>query len=194
MTNGHAGVTGPYGTILGIAKTLVAGGPLELTLQRIVEGVGRAMFAESASLGSYYSERNEYVHEAGWAEAGVTPEEAADVGHIYPLDDNPELRRQLMAHGLTERHIDDVALSPEWREYFTHWGLKTSLDSPLAFAGKVIGLLSVEDSRFVRRFTPTERALFSQLCDLAAIGIHTARQSRLLADTQRQLRQMTPTV
>ena len=61
MTNGHAGVTGPYGTILGIAKTLVAGGPLELTLQRIVEGVGRAMFAESASLGSYYSERNEYV-------------------------------------------------------------------------------------------------------------------------------------
>jgi GAF domain-containing protein len=46
----------------------------------------------------------------------------------------------------------------------------------------------------VRRFTPTERALFGQLCDLAAIGIHTARQSRLLADTQRQPRQMTPMV
>lgn len=136
MTSGHAGVTDPYGTILGIAKTLVAGAPLEFTLQRIVEGVGRAMFVESASLGSYSSER---------------------------LDENPELRRQLTAHGLTERHSDDVDLSLEWREYFTHWGLKTTLDGPLVFAGKVIGLLSVEESRFVRRSTPTERALFSQL-------------------------------
>lgn len=193
MMSSQAGATGPYGTILGIAKTLVAAGPLESTLQRIVEGVGRAMFAESASLGSYSSERDEYVHEAGWAEGGVTPEEAADVGHVYPLAESPELQRQLQAHGLTERHIDDPGLSPEWREYFRHWNLKTTLDSPLVYAGKVIGLLSVEESRFVRRFTPSERALFVQLCDLAAIGINTARQARLLADAQRQLRQVAPT-
>ena len=44
MTNGHAGVTGPYGTILGIAKTLVAGGPLELTLQRIVDDFPKSAY------------------------------------------------------------------------------------------------------------------------------------------------------
>lgn len=88
----QAGASGPYGTIPGTARTLVAAGPLESTQQRIVEGVGRAMFAESASLGGYSS----------------------------------------------------------------------------------------------------ERALFVRLCDTAAIGIHTARQSRLPADAQRQLRQLAP--
>jgi GAF domain-containing protein len=51
----------------------------------------------------------------------------------------------------------------------------------------VIGLLGIGESRFVRRYTPSERALFVQLCDLAAIGINTARQARRLAETQRRL-------
>jgi GAF domain-containing protein len=184
---GGGAMTGPYAAILSIAKTLVEGGPMEITLQRVVESVGRAMFAESASLGSFDAERDEYVDEAGWREGGLTPEEAADIGHVYTLAEHPELRKQLAARDVTERHVDDPDLSPEWREFFRHWGLKTTLDSPLLISGRVIGLLAVEESRFVRRYTSTERALFAQLCDLAAIGINAARQDRLLAETQRRL-------
>jgi GAF domain-containing protein len=187
MVDNSAPRIGPYGAILDIAKTLVAGDSLDVTLRLIVENVGRAMFAESASLGSYRPEQNVYVYEAGWREGGQTAEDKADVGRVYPLDENPDLRRQLDSREIVECRIDDPALSDTDREYLTRWGLKTSLDCPLVYGGKVIGLLGIEESRFVRRFTPTERGLFAQLCDLAAVGVHAARQARLLEEAQQEL-------
>jgi GAF domain-containing protein len=187
MVDNSAPRIGPYGAILDIAKTLVAGDSLDVTLRLIVENVGRAMFAESASLGSYRPEQNVYIYEAGWREAGQTPEDKADIGRVYPLAENPDLRRQLESREIVECRIDDPGLSDTDREYLTRWGLKTSLDCPLVYGGKVIGLLGIEESRFVRRFTPTERGLFAQLCDLAAVGVHAARQARLLEETQQEL-------
>jgi GAF domain-containing protein len=187
MADNSAPRIGPYGAILDIAKTLVAGDSLDVTLRLIVENVGRAMFAESASLGSYRPEQNVYVYEAGWREGGQTAEDKADVGRVYPLAENPDLRRQLDSREIVECRIDDPGLSDADREYLTRWGLKTSLDCPLVYGGKVIGLLGIEESRFVRRFTPSERGLFAQLCDLAAVGVHAARQARLLDEAQREL-------
>jgi GAF domain-containing protein len=187
MVDNSAPRIGPYGAILDIAKTLVAGDSLDVTLRLIVENVGRAMFAESASLGSYRPEQNVYVYEAGWREGGQTAEDKADVGRVYPLADNPDLRRQLDSREIVECRIDDPSLRDVDREYLTRWGLKTSLDCPLVYGGKVIGLLGIEESRFVRRFTPSERGLFAQLCDLAAVGVHAARQARLLEEAQQEL-------
>jgi GAF domain-containing protein len=190
MVDNTAPRIGPYGAILDIAKTLVAGDSLDVTLRLVVENVGRAMFAESASLGSYRLEEDAYVYEAGWREGGLTAADKADFGHVYPLADNPDLRRQLESREIVECRIDDPALSDTDREYLTKWGMKTSLDCPLIYGGTVIGLLGIEESRFVRRFTPSERGLFAQLCDLAAIGVHAARQARVLEQTKRELDQL----
>jgi GAF domain-containing protein len=187
MGDNSAPRIGPYGAILDIAKTLVAGDSEDVTLRLIVENVGRAMFAESASLGSYRPEENTYVYEAGWREGGLTDDDKADVGRVYPLAENPDLRRQLESREIMECRIDDPGLSSTDREYLVRWGLKTSLDCPLVYGGKVIGLLGIEESRFVRRYTPSERGLFSQLCDLAAVGIHSARQARLLDEARREI-------
>jgi len=179
---------GPYGAILDIARTLAAGDSLETTMHRVAECVGRAMFAESARLGSYHRELDEYVHEASWREGGETQRDREGVGQVYRLaEEYPELRRQLETHSMQELHIDDPGLSANDREFLTRWGLKTNLEQPLMFGGRVIGLLSVGESRFARRYTPTERGLFAQLCDLAAIGVHSARQTRLLEETRRRL-------
>ena len=102
MADTSAPRIGPYGAILDIAKTMVAGDSLEGTLRSIVENVGRAMFAEAASLGSYYPERDEYVYEAGWREGGLKADEAAAVGRVYPLNENPALKKQLQSRELSE--------------------------------------------------------------------------------------------
>jgi GAF domain-containing protein len=189
MSSGTAFGTGPYDVILDIATAMVKGGSVEATLQTIVENVGKAMFAESASLGSYDAERDEFVHEAEWQDGGLTPEREAEIGVLVQLSEMPGLRRQLQDRAPVEYRIDDPGLNENYREYMTRRGVKTILDCALTYANNTIGLLGIEESRFVRRCTPSEIALFSQLCNLAAIGIHTARQARRLEETERRLQQ-----
>jgi GAF domain-containing protein len=181
--------TGPYDVILDTATAMVAGSSVETTLRAIVENSGRAMFAEAASLGSYDPERDEYVHEAEWHEGGLNTAHQGEIGRVVHPSEVADLRQQLEARHPVEYHIDDANLNEAHREFMTRRNLKTTLDCSLAYGAKVIGLVSVTESRFVRRFTPSETALFAQLCKLAAVGIHTARQAPLLEETQRQLQE-----
>jgi GAF domain-containing protein len=190
MEESGAPVIGPYGALLEIAKTLAAGDSLEITMHRVAESVGRAMFAESSRLGSYNRNRDEYVQEAAWREGGTTSKDKAGIGQAYSLSEEyPELRRLVEGGAIQELHIDDPGLSAHDREFMNEWGLKTTLDGPLVYGGEPIGLLAVGESRFARRFTAIERGLFSQLCQLAAVGIQTARLTRLLKDAEQRLEQ-----
>jgi GAF domain-containing protein len=188
MESSGAPVIGPYGALLEIAKTLAAGETLDVTMHRVAESIGRAMFAQSARLGSYDRRRDAYVHEAAWREGGTTAKDKAGIGQAYSLSkEYPELRQMLESGRLQELHIDDPDLNGNDRAFMKEWGLKTTLDGPLVFGREPIGLLAVGESRFVRHYTKIERGLFSQLCDLAAVGIHSARQARQLEEANREL-------
>jgi len=187
MASGSSFGTGPYDAILDIATAIVASGSVETSLQTITENVARAMFSEAASLGTYYADKNEFIHEAEWREGGLKAAQRSEIGRVVNLTEEPELRAVLEGRRVREYHIDDPSLSPMYRDYLTRRGLKTGIDCPLVFGSKVIGLLGLEESRFVRRFTASEQTLFTRLCELAAIGIHTARQTRRVQELERQV-------
>ncbi len=164
--------------VLELSATLASSLVLEDVLATVARRVGEIMDVWWVDIWNYSSERDALVYEAYWCCGGMSDEDRAFVGTVTPLDERPEFRRLLEGGRAVECHIDDPGLPPEEREAYEKWGQKATLDAPLKFGDKVIGTLGVAETRHVRHFTDDERALFEQLCVVAAIAIHNAKMFR----------------
>ena len=173
----------PLLAILEVSTALVSSPVYEEVLASVVEKIGLAMNVWSCDLQAYWPERDACVYVASWSVPGLTEDEVAYLGTITNVRDRPDIRDLIESTGLTEQHVDDPALSAHDREQLTKWGLKSTLDMPLRVGDRVVGILGVQETRFVRRFTPAERDQFVRLCELAAIGMHNAQVLR--ADRER---------
>jgi GAF domain-containing protein len=185
------GGANPYSGIIDIAAAIVSNLSWQETFNVVAEKIGGAMFAWSASLNSYDDERDAVTYEAYWCEGGASEEDLDYIGHVSFLADRPDFRPLIESRELTEVHIDDPGVSAVERDVMKKWGLKTTLDGPLVFDDKVIGTVGVAETRFIRRFTPSELDFFSQLCELAAIGIHNAQEARQRRKMERRFTALT---
>jgi GAF domain-containing protein len=174
----------PYSEILGIATAIVSTMSWQDTLNVIAERIGRVLFAWSASINSYDAEQRAVTYQAYWCEGGATQEDLDYIGTVNLIDNEPDFMKIIDGRSLMESHVDDPDLPTAERNTMVKWGLKTTLDGPLVYQGEVIGTIGVAETRFVRRFTPAEISLFSQLCELSAIGVHNARASRTHEQTE----------
>ncbi|HMK93287.1 MAG TPA: GAF domain-containing protein [Thermoleophilia bacterium] len=173
----------PLRAILEVSTALVSSPVYEEVLARLVEKIGLAMNVWSCDLQAYIAERDACIYVAAWSQPGLSDDERAYLGTVTNVRDRPDLRDLIESTGLTEQHVDDPGLSVNDREQLTRWGLKSTLDMPLRVGDRVVGILGVQETRFVRRFTPAERDQFVRLCELAAVGMHDAQVLR--ADRER---------
>jgi GAF domain-containing protein len=145
------------------------------------------MGAWSIDIQAYNAEREDLLYMAYWCAEGATDRDLGFVGHVVRLADWPTWRRVVDVPEMLERHIDDPDLPSAERLEMESWGYQTTLDCPLIFAGEVVGVLGLRETRFVRRFTEVERDLLSQFCDLAAIAIRNAQIYRRQQEEQLRL-------
>lgn len=177
----------PYANILGIATAIVSTMSWQDTLTTIAEKIGQTLFGFSASINSYDADRRIITYEAYWCTEKASQEDLDYIGHVSFLDDRPDFKMLIEGRQLVESHVDDPAISEAERSVMKEWGLKTTLDAPLIFDGKVIGTVGVAETRFVRRFTSSELDLFAQLCELASIGVQNALTARGRTEVDRRL-------
>lgn len=174
----------PYARILSIATAIVSTMSWGETLNVIAERIGEILFAWSASINSYDVERRTVTYEAYWCKGGASKEDLEYIGHISNIDERPDFRQLIDGRELVESRVDNPGLPAVERDVMKKWGLKTTLDGPLIYDGKVIGTVGVAETRFVRKFTPGELSLFAQLCELASIGVHNAQVFRAQQQTE----------
>src|SRR5674476_917804 len=123
---------------------------------------------------------------ATWCAAEENPYGDA-VGNTAELDDWDNMLAVVEGRQTVELHSDDPDLPPTDRASFDKWGFQTTIDTPLVYGDRVIGVLGLVETRELRRFTPAERTLFGQLAVQAAIAINNAHAFRRLEEQNRQL-------
>jgi GAF domain-containing protein len=177
----------PLRAILEVSAALVSSLQLEEVLGNVVAVIGQAMSVWNVGMSSYVPERQIVVFEAWWCEGGITQEDRDYVGTPADLRQRPDLRHIIESQGVQVESVTDPSIPALDREKMTEWGVKTSVDTALRVGDDVIGILGLEEKRFVRRFTPIELDLFDKLCRLAAIGIHNAMVFRRQQERHRHL-------
>ena len=95
-------------------------------------------------------------------------------GEPFHPDVRPSFLPTVRDGEIVEVHRDDPDLAPTEASEMDRWSEKSTLDAPLQFDGRIIGVLGLVETRSCRRFTDDERELFSQVAVLAAIAIHNA--------------------
>ena len=93
------------------------------------------------------------------------------VGDTAELDDWDSMLAVVEGRRTIELRSDDPDLPPADRVSFDKWGFRTTIDTPLVYGDRVIGVLGLVETRELRRFTPAEHTLFGQLAVQAAIAI-----------------------
>jgi GAF domain-containing protein len=165
----------PFKPFLDVAAALLSSPMLDEALQNVARAIGEAMNVATVDIQSYHPEEHCLIEEAAWDREGLSDADRAYMGTRIDLSQRPSFIPILERGEALEMHIDDPDLPPEERAVFEEWGYKTTFDAPLTIGGKVIGVLGVTETRFVRRFMSMERERFDKLCGMAAAAMHNAQ-------------------
>jgi transcriptional regulator with GAF, ATPase, and Fis domain len=177
----------PLLAIFAVSEALVSSTGYSEVLANLAARIGESMNVMSCDILTYDAEHEAFTFDALWSAAGVSASDRARVGRIVRLRDRPDLREIIQSQDMVERHVKDPGLPADAREAIAKWGYKSMLEVPLHAGGELLGVVGVQESRFARRFTQTERDLLGWLCELAALGIHNARMMRREQERSRQL-------
>ena len=165
-----------------LASSLAAGD----ILATVARQIGEAMGVFSCDIWEYEPGARHMTFVATWCAAEENPYGEA-LGDTAELDDWETMRAVVDGRQTVELHSDDPDLPPTDRESFDRWGFQTTIDTPLVYGDRVIGVLGLVETRELKPFTPAARKLFGQLALQAAIAINNAQAFRRLEDQNRQL-------
>ena len=180
-----------------IASTLEIGD----VMSTIARQVGEAFGVYSCDIHRYDSDDDLLTYLAFWdleLDRGDGPwvcephhqvsEQAA--GEPFHPDLRPSFLPTVRDGEIVEVHRDDPDLAPAEAREMDRWSEKSTLDAPLQFDGRIIGVLGLVETRSCRRFTDAERELFAQVAVLAAIAIHNADLFSRLDQQNRSLQSL----
>ena len=191
-----------------IASTLEVGD----VMATIARQVGEAFGVYSCDVHRYDAENDLLTYLAFWdleLDRGDAPwvcESHHQVsqqvtGEPFHPDLRPSFLPTVHEGKMVEVHRDDPGLPAAEAREMDRWSEKSTLDAPLQFDGKIIGVLGLVETRSCRRFTAAEKELFSQVSVLAAIAIRNAdlfdrldQQNRSLQSLLGASRALTSTV
>jgi len=111
-------------------------------------------------------------------------------GEPFHPDVRPSFLPTVHEGKMVEVHRDDPDLPEAEAREMDRWSEKSTLDSPLEFDGKIIGVLGLVETRSCRRFTDDEKQLFSQVAVLAAIAIRNADLFEALDQQNRSMQSL----
>jgi GGDEF domain-containing protein len=176
----------PQSILAEVSATLASSLAAEDILATVARQIGEAMGVFSCDIWDYEPGARHMTFVATWCAAAENPYGDA-VGDTAELDGWDNMLAVVEGRRTVELHSDDPHLPPTDRTSFDKWGFQTTIDTPLVYGDRVIGVLGLVETRELRRFTPAERALFGQLAVQAAIAINNAHAFRRLAEQNRQL-------
>ena len=169
-----------------VSATLASSLAADDILATVARQIGEAMGVFSCDIWDYEPDARHMTFAATWCAAAENPYADA-VGDTAELDDWDSMLAVVEGRRTIELHSDDPDLPPADRVSFDKWGFRTTIDTPLVYGDRVIGVLGLVETRELRRFTPAEHTLFGQLAVQAAIAINNAHAFRRLAEQNRQL-------
>ena len=169
-----------------VSATLASSLAAEDILATVARQIGETMGVFSCDIWGYEPEARHMTFLATWCVAEENPYGDA-VGDTAELDGWDNMLAVVEARRTVELHSDDPDLPETDRASFDKWGFRTTIDAPLVYGDRVIGVLGLVETRELKRFTPAERTLFGQLAVQAAIAINNAHAFRRLEEQNRQL-------
>src|SRR5664280_784322 len=176
----------PQRILAEVSATLASSLAAEDILATVARQIGEAMGVFSCDIWEYEPTSRRMTFVVTWCAAQESPY-GGSVGETVPLDTWESMLPVFEGRETVELHSDDPDLSPRDRVSFEKWGFQTTVDAPLVYEDRVVGVLGLVETREPRRFTTGERRLCGQLAVQAAIAIHNARALRRLEEQNRQL-------
>ena len=176
----------PQRILADVSATLASSLAADDILATVARQIGEAMGVFSCDIWDYEPEARHMTFVATWCAAQENPYDEA-VGDTAELDDWESMVAVVDGRQTVELHGDDPDLPLTDRKSFDKWGFQTTIDTPLVYSDRVIGVLGLVETREPRRFTAAERELFGQLAVQAAIAINNAHAFRQLEEQNRQL-------
>jgi diguanylate cyclase (GGDEF)-like protein/PAS domain S-box-containing protein len=171
--------------LLAVSRAISSTLNLEEVLSLIAENMARALNVSGCTLSKWDQEADSVVTWVDWRK--VYPEEAVDPDSVFFLDAFPATRAVLEEAKLTEIRIVDPEADPHEIQYMRETGAESLLMLPLSVAGRVIGLVELDDDHD-RMFSADEIRLCQALADQAAIAIENARHYE---QAQKRLKEQT---
>jgi GGDEF domain-containing protein len=169
-----------------VSATLASSLAAEDILATVARQIGEAMGVFSCDIWEYEPGARHMTFVATWCAAEENPY-GDSLGNTAELDGWDNMLAVVEGRRSVELHSDDPDLPPTDRASFDKWGFQTTIDTPLVYGDRVIGVLGLVETRELRRFSAAERTLFGQLAVQAAIAINNAHAFRRLEEQNRQL-------
>jgi len=185
VLEGAAGKKDGQAIIAEIGATIASTLEVHDVMMKIARQVGEAFGVYSCDIHRYAPENDLLTYLAFWdleLDRGDGPwiceshhQVSQEVtGEPFHPDVRPSFLPTVHEGKMIEVHRDDPDLPPAEAREMDRWSEKSTLDAPLEFDGKIIGVLGLVETRDCRRFTDDEKLLFSQVAVLAAIAIRNA--------------------
>ena len=132
----------------------------------------------SCAIHDYDEERRTRTCAALWTRE-PTQEDIGWVGHVIDLSERPSCAAVIDTRRPVEAYVDDQAIDPDERATMERTGEKATLDVPLIYGDKVIGVLGVVETRRLRRFTDDDKELLLRLARSTTRACSAGRRSAL---------------
>ena len=154
-------------------------------LRGVVADVGESLGFWSVDLWAFSDDADTLACRAYWCRDPVAAEAGDCAGTVVGLDQSHDLRRLVLTGEVVERHADEE-LSPADAAALTQAGFTTRIDVPLLAGAEVLGVLSLAETRAVRRLSPGEREQLGALARLVAVILRAT--SLFEAERERSVR------
>jgi diguanylate cyclase (GGDEF)-like protein len=169
-------------SLLDAGRAITSTVVLDEVLARITREATLALDASQACIYYFDSAADTITYKALFEKIPTpAPDDAADT--VYDLDDYPGDRALLLAREPVVHQLTDPDLSPDRREGMAVFDEHTTLNVPLWFGDRPLGILRLYEMERPRIYTESEIELATGLGEQAAIAIVNAR---LYEDVGRQ--------
>ncbi len=184
-----------------IGATIASSLEVRDVMTKIARQVGEAFGVYSCDIHRYDAENDLLTYLAFWdleLDRGDGPwicephhQISQEVtGEPFHPDLRPSFLPTVHEGKMIQVHRDDPGLPAAEAREMDRWSEKSTLDAPLEFDGKIIGVLGLVETRSCRRFSDDEKELFSQVAVLAAIAIRNADLFEALDQQNRSLQSL----
>ncbi len=149
-------------------------GGVEELFATVVRTVGESLGVANVDLWTFSRDSDAFECRAFWSRDEPTSPDFACVGTVVPLAQSGDLRRLFLTGETVEHHVDDPGLSPAELAFLEQHGYQSKIDAPLVAGDEIVGVLSITESRGVRRLAGDDERHFKSLRELSAAALLAA--------------------
>jgi diguanylate cyclase (GGDEF)-like protein len=169
-------------SLLDSSRTITSSIDYDEVLHLITRKAAEAMDAANCLIHEFDPVHSLLISRADYYPAGAGPLDRDTTGETYPLRDRPHELAVMRAGRPVVQHVNDPDIDDESRADMVEYGEVSRLFVPITFAGELLGLLQVIETRHHREFSEDEVNIASSLVEQAGVALNNARLHRRIAE------------